>query len=152
MKVSYKKLCNYRGEINMKSTFKKVLLSTTLATSLGAVALVAPLGASQVSAAADTSNHQKAKDKAEQRADNLAYQTAVSKQVEAMFGTANTTTEETTEETTPAVTPAKTATTVIVPQGASLTEIAAQYGVTVDELIAANNLLPAGYQLTIPQK
>ncbi len=132
----------------MKSTFKKVLLSTALATSLGAVALVAPLGASQVSAAADTSNHQKAKDKAEQRADNLAYQTAVSKQVEAMFGTANTTTEE----TTPAVTSAKTATTVIVPQGASLTEIAAQYGVTVDELIAANNLLPAGYQLTIPQK
>lgn len=133
----------------MKTTFKKVLLSTALATSLGAVALVAPLGASQVSAAADTSNHQKAKDKAEQRADNLAYQTAVSQQVEAMFGTAKTTT---TEETTPAVTPAQTATTVIVPQGASLTEIAAQYGVTVDQLIAANNLLPAGYQLTIPQK
>ncbi|MGV7117438.1 LysM peptidoglycan-binding domain-containing protein [Paenibacillus kyungheensis] len=133
----------------MNSTFKKVLLSTALATSLGAVALVAPMGASQVSAAADTSNHQKAKDKAEQRADNLAYQTAVSQQVEAMFGTAK---ETPTEPTTPAVTPTKNATTVIVPQGASLTEIAAQYGVTVDELIAANNLLPAGYQLTIPQK
>lgn len=133
----------------MNSTFKKVLLSTALATSLGAVALVAPMGASQVSAAADTSNHQKAKDKAEQRADNLAYQTAVSQQVEAMFGTSTTTPAQ---ETTPAVTPTKNATTVVVPQGASLTEIAAQYGVTVDELIAANNLLPAGYQLTIPQK
>lgn len=133
----------------MNSTFKKVLLSTALATSLGAVALVAPMGASQVSAASDTSNHQKAKDKAEQRADNLAYQTAVSQQVEAMFGTDKVTP---TEPTTPAVTPTKNATTVIVPQGASLTEIAAQYGVTVDELIAANNLLPAGYQLTIPQK
>ncbi|MFD1989653.1 LysM peptidoglycan-binding domain-containing protein [Paenibacillus nicotianae] len=133
----------------MNSTFKKVLLSTALATSLGAVALVAPMGASQVSAAADTSNHQKAKDKAEQRADNLAYQTAVSQQVEAMFGTAKTTPAQ---ETTPAVTPTTNTTTVVVPQGASLTEIAAQYGVTVDELIAANNLLPAGYQLTIPQK
>lgn len=133
----------------MNSTFKKVLLSTALATSLGAVALVAPMGASQVSAAADTSNHQKAKDKAEQRADNLAYQTAVSQQVEAMFGTAKTTPVQ---ETTPAVTPTTNTTTVVVPQGASLTEIAAQYGVTVDELIAANNLLPAGYQLTIPQK
>ncbi|MFD1989826.1 LysM peptidoglycan-binding domain-containing protein [Paenibacillus nicotianae] len=142
----------------MNSKIQKVLLSTVVAASLGAVSVVAPLGAHQVSAATNDSNHEKNKDKAEKRADNAAYQAAVSAQVNAMFGSSNETTtapeqEKTDAAKTPATeTQAKTNVTVVVPQGASLTEIAAQYGVTVDELIAANNLLPAGYQLTIPQK
>ncbi|TKJ90640.1 LysM peptidoglycan-binding domain-containing protein [Paenibacillus sp. PK4536] len=144
----------------MNTKFQKVLLSTTLALGLGAVAVVAPIGANQVSAASnDQSNHEKNKDKAEQRANNQAYVDSVSAQINSMFGTANETTEPTTPTDNTTTEPTKTTEpvannkiTVILPQGASLTEIAAQYGVTVDELVAANNLLPAGYQLTIPQK
>ncbi|WP_046213489.1 LysM peptidoglycan-binding domain-containing protein [Paenibacillus wulumuqiensis] len=143
----------------MNSTFKKVMLSTALAASLGAVAVVAPIGGSHAFAATDSqSSHEKRKDRDENRANNAAFIAAQTEQFNKLFGTNkedNSTAPEQSATTTPAATEntdAKSPITVVVPQGASLTEIAAQYGVTVDELVAANNLLPAGYQLTVPQK
>ncbi|MEW4368539.1 LysM peptidoglycan-binding domain-containing protein [Paenibacillus kandeliae] len=138
----------------MSSKFNKILLSATLAASLGAVAVAAPIGGSHAYAATnDQSNADKRKDKEEQRADNAAFLAAQTAEFNRLFGTQ--------EETTPAEQPATTSATsteasknvtVVVPQGASLSDIAAQYGITVDELVAANNLLPAGTQLTVPQK
>ncbi|WP_458121571.1 LysM peptidoglycan-binding domain-containing protein [Paenibacillus sp. Z6-24] len=143
----------------MNSTFKKVMLSTALAASLGAVAVVAPIGGSHAFAATDSqSSHDKRKDRNENLANNAAFVAAQEEQFNKLFGTNkedNSTTPEQSATTTPAATEntdVKSPITVVVPQGASLTEIAAQYGVTVDELVAANNLLPAGYQLTVPQK
>ncbi|WP_411349313.1 LysM peptidoglycan-binding domain-containing protein [Paenibacillus sp. WLX2291] len=139
----------------MSSKFNKILLSATLAASLGAIAVAAPIGGSHAYAAtSDQSNADKRKDKEEQRADNAAFLAAQTAEFNRLFGTE----EETTPAEQPATTTPATSTetsnnvTVVVPQGASLTEIAAQYGITVDELVAANNLLPAGTQLTIPQK
>lgn len=140
----------------MNSKFQKVLMSTALAASLGAVAVAAPIGGSHAYAATnEKSNHDQRKDKAERIANNAAFLEAQEAQFQAMFGTKDKSTtndQATTEETTTNEAPAVNSVTVVVPQGASLTEIAAQYGVTVDELVAANNLLPAGYQLTVPQK
>ncbi|ANF97925.1 LysM peptidoglycan-binding domain-containing protein [Paenibacillus bovis] len=141
----------------MNSKFQKVMLSTALAASLGAVAVVAPIGGSHAFAATDSqSSHDKRKDREENRANNAAFVAAQEAQFNKLFGSQN---EESTTPEQPATTaPAtenkdtKSPITVVVPQGASLTEIAAQYGITVDELVAANNLLPAGYQLTVPQK
>ncbi|WP_017813562.1 MULTISPECIES: LysM peptidoglycan-binding domain-containing protein [Paenibacillus] len=142
----------------MNSKFQKVMLSTALAASLGAVAVVAPIGGSHAFAATDSqSGHEKRKDREENRANNAAFVAAQEAQFNKLFGSQNeeSTTPEQPATTTPAATEntdAKSPITVVVPQGASLTEIAAQYGITVDELVAANNLLPAGYQLTVPQK
>ncbi len=140
----------------MNTKFSKVLLSATLAAGLGAVA-IAPIGGSHAYAATDDqSNHDKRKDKEERIADNAAFLAAQEAQFQALFGTQEDETSTTTQEPANSQAPATDATnktiTVVVPQGANLTELAAQYGVTVDELVAANNLLPAGFQLTIPQK
>ncbi|WP_046215056.1 LysM peptidoglycan-binding domain-containing protein [Paenibacillus wulumuqiensis] len=138
----------------MNAKIQKVLLSTVVAAGMGTVAI----GGTHAFAASDKSNHDKNKDRAEAVADNAAFLAAQEAQFNALFGTKeDTTTKEeaaapTTETTAPTKTEAKQDIVVVVPQGASLTEIAAQYGVTVDELVAANNLLPAGYQLTVPQK
>ncbi|WP_411343362.1 LysM peptidoglycan-binding domain-containing protein [Paenibacillus sp. WLX1005] len=143
----------------MSTKFSKILMSTALAASLGAVAVAVPVGGSHAYAATnDQSAADKRKDKEERMADNKAFQEAQAAEFNRLFGTQedSTTTQEqpansptTTESTT---TTTKDGVTVVVPQGASLAEIAAQYGITVDELVAANNLLPAGTQLTIPQK
>ncbi|WP_411342864.1 LysM peptidoglycan-binding domain-containing protein [Paenibacillus sp. WLX1005] len=146
----------------MNHKLQKVLLSTVVAASVGAVAVTVPFNANHAFAASEQSNHEKRKDKADRIADNQAFLDAQNAQFEAMFGNQNPTDEETTatkeeaaapsETTATETTQAKNQVTVVVPQGASLTEIAAQYGITVDELVAANNLLPAGTQLTVPQK
>ncbi|WP_046212458.1 LysM peptidoglycan-binding domain-containing protein [Paenibacillus wulumuqiensis] len=139
----------------MKNTIQKVMLSTALAASLGAVAVVAPIGGNHAFAASDNqSSHEKNKKRAEDRANNAAFLAAQAEQFNALFGTPEEVTANQPENNAvPSTdTAAKQDILVVVPQGASLTEIAAQYGVTVDELVAANNLLPAGYQLTVPQK
>ncbi len=140
----------------MNTKFSKILMSATLAATLGAVA-IAPIGGSHAYAATnDQSNHDKRKDKAERIADNAAFLAAQEAQFQALFGTTEEDSTATTQEPANSQAPATDATnktiTVVVPQGASLTDLAAQYGVTVDELVAANNLLPAGFQLTVPQK
>jgi len=140
----------------MNAKIQKVLLSTVVAAGLGAVAVVAPVGGTHAFAA-EKSSHDKRQDREEARADNAAFVAAQTAQFNALFGTKeDTTTKEEaaapTETTAPTKTDAKQDIVVVVPQGASLTEIAAQYGITVDQLVAANNLLPAGYQLTVPQK
>ncbi|MEW4370242.1 LysM peptidoglycan-binding domain-containing protein [Paenibacillus kandeliae] len=143
----------------MNHKLQKVLLSTVVAASVSAVAVTVPFNANQAFAASEQSNHDKRKDKADRIADNQAFLDAQNAQFEALFGNQNAdeNTTATKEEAaapseTTAPTQAKNQVTVVVPQGASLTEIAAQYGITVDELVAANNLLPAGTQLTVPQK
>ncbi|WP_017813327.1 LysM peptidoglycan-binding domain-containing protein [Paenibacillus shenyangensis] len=138
----------------MKTTIQKVMLSTALAASLGAVAVVAPVGGSHAFAASNTqSAHEKNKDRAEDRANNAAFLAAQAEQFNALFGTPEeVTTTQPENNAAPSTDATKQDILVVVPQGASLTKIAAQYGVTVDELVAANNLLPAGYQLTVPQK
>ncbi|WP_322903010.1 LysM peptidoglycan-binding domain-containing protein [Paenibacillus campi] len=140
----------------MNTKFNKILLSATLAASLGAVA-IAPIGGGHAYAATDESNHQKNKDKAERIANNAAFLAAQEAQFQAMFGTPEqqdsaTTTQEPANSQAPAANATNKTITVVVPQGASLTQLAAQYGVTVDELVAANNLLPVGFELKIPQK
>ncbi|WP_322904710.1 LysM peptidoglycan-binding domain-containing protein [Paenibacillus campi] len=140
----------------MNTKFNKILLSATLAASLGAVA-IAPIGGGHAYAATDESNHQKNKDKAERIANNAAFLAAQEAQFQAMFGTGEqqdsaTTTQEPANSQAPAANATNKTITVVVPQGASLTQLAAQYGVTVDELVAANNLLPVGFELKIPQK
>ncbi|WP_017812917.1 MULTISPECIES: LysM peptidoglycan-binding domain-containing protein [Paenibacillus] len=137
----------------MNAKIQKVLLSTVVAAGLGTVAV----GGTHAFAAENKSNHDKIKDRAEAISDNAAFLAAQEAQFNALFGTKeDTTTKEEaaapTETTAPTKTDAKQDIVVVVPQGASLTEIAAQYGITVDQLVAANNLLPAGYQLTVPQK
>ncbi|MFD1885015.1 LysM peptidoglycan-binding domain-containing protein [Paenibacillus wenxiniae] len=138
----------------MNKNIQKVLLSTALVAGFGAVAVSAPFSAS--AAPVEKSNHDKRQDKEERMSNNAAFLAAQEAQFQAMFGTPAT--EEATKEEaaapkeTTATEQAKKEITVVVPQGASLTDLAAQYGVTVDELVAANNLLPAGYQLTVPQK
>ncbi|MEW4370790.1 LysM peptidoglycan-binding domain-containing protein [Paenibacillus kandeliae] len=143
----------------MSTKFSKILMSTALAASLGAVAVAVPVGGSHAYAATnDQTNHDKRKDKEERIADNKAFLDAQTAEFNRLFGTEE---DSTTTEQQPANSPATTESTtttnnnsitVVVPQGASLSDIAAQYGITVDELVAANNLLPAGTQLTIPQK
>ncbi len=140
----------------MNAKFNKILLSATLAASLGAVA-IAPIGGGHAYAATnDQSNADKRKDKEDRIANNAAFLAAQEAQFQALFGTPEDEATSTTQEPANSQAPATDATnktiTVVVPQGANLTELAAQYGVTVDELVAANNLLPAGFQLTIPQK
>ncbi|MFD1883937.1 LysM peptidoglycan-binding domain-containing protein [Paenibacillus wenxiniae] len=140
----------------MNNKFTKILMSATLAATLGAVA-IAPIGGSHAYAATnDQSNHEKRKDKEDRMANNAAFLAAQEAQFQAMFGTdeedSTTTTQEPANSQTPATNVTNKTITVVVPQGASLTDLAAQYGVTVDELVAANNLLPAGFQLTVPQK
>ncbi|WP_322924105.1 LysM peptidoglycan-binding domain-containing protein [Paenibacillus campi] len=140
----------------MNTKFNKILLSATLAASLGAVA-IAPIGGGHAYAASDESNHQKNKDKAERIANNAAFLAAQEAQFQAMFGTGEqqdsaTTTQEPANSQAPAANATNKTITVVVPQGARLTQLAAQYGVTVDELVAANNLLPVGFELKIPQK
>ncbi|WP_322923164.1 LysM peptidoglycan-binding domain-containing protein [Paenibacillus campi] len=141
----------------MNTKFNKILLSATLAASLGAVA-IAPIGGGHAYAATEEkSDHQKKKDKAEHIANNAAFLAAQEAQFQAMFGTPEqqdsaTTTQEPANSQAPAANATNKTITVVVPQGASLTQLAAQYGVTVDELVAANNLLPAGFELKIPQK
>ncbi len=140
----------------MNNKIQKVLLSTALVAGFGAVAVSTPFSAS--AAPIEKSNHDKRQDKADRISDNAAFLAAQEAQFQALFGTPAT--EETTKEeaaapketTATEQTQAKKEITVVVPQGASLTDLAAQYGVTVDELVAANNLLPAGFQLTVPQK
>ncbi len=139
----------------MNNKIQKVLLSTALVAGFGAVAVSTPFSAS--AAPIEKSNHDKRQDKADRISDNAAFLAAQEAQFQALFGTPAT--EETKEEaaapketTATEQTQAKKEITVVVPQGASLTDLAAQYGVTVDELVAANNLLPAGFQLTVPQK
>ena len=138
----------------MNNKIQKVLLSTALVAGFGAVAVSAPFSAS--AAPVEKSNHEKRQDKADRIADNAAFLAAQEAQFQAMFGTKEETTTTKEEAAAPKDTTATDAAnktiTVVVPQGANLTELAAQYGVTVDELVAANNLLPAGFQLTIPQK
>jgi len=138
----------------MNNKIQKVLLSTALVAGFGAVAVSAPFSAS--AAPVEKSNHEKRQDKADRIADNAAFLAAQEAQFQAMFGTKEETTTTKEEAAAPKDTTATDAAnktiTVVVPQGANLTELAAQYGVTVDELVAANNLLPAGFQLTVPQK
>ncbi len=140
----------------MNNKIQKVLLSTALVAGFGAVAVSAPFSAS--ASPVEKSNHEKRQDKADRIADNAAFLAAQEAQFQAMFGTKEEETTTTTKEEaaapkdTTATDAANKTITVVVPQGANLTELAAQYGVTVDELVAANNLLPAGFQLTVPQK
>ncbi|WP_322922516.1 LysM peptidoglycan-binding domain-containing protein [Paenibacillus campi] len=137
----------------MNQKIQKVLLSTALVAGFGAVAVSAPFSAS--AAPVEKLSH---KDKEERIANNAAFLEAQAAQFQAMFGTPATEPTKTEEAAAPKETTATEQTqankqiTVVVPQGASLTELAAQYGVTVDELVAANNLLPVGFQLTVPQK
>ncbi len=139
----------------MNTKFSKILMSATLAATLGAVA-IAPIGGSHAYAATnEQSNHDKRQDKADRIADNAAFLAAQEAQFQALFGTQEdsaATTQEPANSQAPATDATNKTITVVVPQGASLTDLATQYGVTVDELVAANNLLPAGFQLTVPQK
>ncbi|WP_322905667.1 LysM peptidoglycan-binding domain-containing protein [Paenibacillus campi] len=139
----------------MNQKIQKVLLSTALVAGFGAVAVSAPFSANHAFAQSEQkSNHEKNKEKADRLADNAAFLAAQEAQFQALFGKPATKEEAAAPKETTAneQTQANKQITVVVPQGASLTELAAQYGVTVDELVAANNLLPVGFQLTVPQK
>ncbi|TKH45589.1 peptidoglycan-binding protein LysM [Paenibacillus terrae] len=146
----------------MKNVMKKVAVSSMLAVSLGAVSLLSPLAAGQVSA---KSNSDYNKDQTELQL-IIEQQEAAQKALEArLFGTENATTttpaqpatenNNQTTTTTPAtttVTPATVKTiTVSVQNGDTLTSIAEKYGVTVEELIKINNLIKVGQELQVPQ-
>ncbi|WP_025685759.1 LysM peptidoglycan-binding domain-containing protein [Paenibacillus maysiensis] len=145
----------------MKNVMKKVVVSSMLAVSLGAVSLLSPLATGQVSAKSNSDNN---KDQAELQL-IIEQQEAAQKALEArLFGTENATTttpaqpatennnQTTTAPTNTTGTPATVNTiTVSVQDGDTLTSIAKKYGVTVEELLKINNLIKVGQELQVPQ-
>ncbi|KAF6579014.1 LysM domain-containing protein [Paenibacillus peoriae] len=147
----------------MKNVMKKVVVSSMLAVSLGAVSLLSPLATGQVMAKSSSD------DEIQQLEDQLVreQQEAAQKAFEAKYfktetTTTTTPTQTTTENNSQATTtkPATTTTetpatvntiTVNVQDGDTLTSIAEKYGVTVEELVKINNLVKAGQELQVPQ-
>ncbi|MBO3285289.1 LysM domain-containing protein [Paenibacillus sp. FSL M8-0228] len=151
----------------MKNVMKKVVVSSMLAVSLGAVSLLSPLATGQVMAKSGSEYN---KDRAEEQL-IIQQQEAAQKAFEAkLFGTGTTEKATTTTPAQPATennnqatttkpatttttTPATTVNTITVnvQDGDTLASIAEKYGVTVEELVKINNLIKAGQELQVPQ-
>ncbi|MCP3778062.1 LysM peptidoglycan-binding domain-containing protein [Paenibacillus sp. MZ03-122A] len=150
----------------MKNVMKKVVISSMLAASLGAVSLLSPLATGQVLAKSHSDDEKQQLEDQIMREQQEAAQKAFEAKV---FGTVTTENAATTTPAQPATEnnnqatttkPATTTTetpaavntiTVNVQEGDTLASIAEKYGVTVEELVKINNLVKVGQELQVPQ-
>ncbi|WP_025719119.1 LysM peptidoglycan-binding domain-containing protein [Paenibacillus polymyxa] len=150
----------------MKNVMKKVVISSMLAASLGAVSLLSPLATGQVLAKSHSDDEkQQLEDqimREQQEAAQKAFEAKVFGTVTTKDAAATTPSQPATESNNQATTtkPATTTTetpatvntiTVNVQEGDTLASIAEKYGVTVEELVKINNLVKVGQELQVPQ-
>ncbi|WP_225999706.1 LysM peptidoglycan-binding domain-containing protein [Paenibacillus sp. BJ-4] len=148
----------------MKNVMKKVVVSSMLAVSLGAVSLLSPLATGQVMAKSNSDDEKQQLEDQIIREQQEAAQKAFEAKVYGTGTTEDTTTKTpvqpasdnnqatTTKPATTTTTPATVNTiTVNVQDGDTLASIAEKYGVTVEELVKINNLIKVGQELQVPQ-